>query len=57
MTVGELIQALWGWPVWLVLGVAITIAASTLLATCVTVMLIESREHRGTLPDRSREQS
>lgn len=46
MTVGEVIQALWSWPIWIVLAVAVTLAAGALLAICTTVMLIENRERK-----------
>ncbi|MGE0541261.1 MAG: hypothetical protein AB7R89_13895 [Dehalococcoidia bacterium] len=48
MTVGDLIQALWFTPCWLVLGVGTVLAAGGLLAGCATISLIEARERHGT---------
>lgn len=47
LTVGEVIEALWWQPCWIVLGGAVTIMAAALVAVCAVVMLAESREHHG----------
>lgn len=44
MTVGDVIQALWWQPVWLVLAIVVIIASGALLTACAAITLIESRD-------------
>ena len=50
MTVGEVIQALWWQPAWLVLAVLVILAIAALLVGCTAVMLFDAWERHRALP-------